>query len=110
MAKTPTIEVLVAGYRELVEARAKIATLEAEIASLRPPPDPWQEQVEAWLRADGGDRFPTSFLLTVVAVGEEHQTVDDARRLARVMRALGWRPTTNVPWYEGRVRGWQKPR
>jgi hypothetical protein len=87
---------------------AKIASLKAELAKLRPAPDPWSERIVAWIDAAKIDRFTTQqCLLEALGIPLDAHTTGHARRLARVMGCLdAWRQTNNLLLNGQRVRGW----
>jgi hypothetical protein len=87
--------------------------LREEIERLKGPSDPWQPCVEKFL-GDRPDvyRHPSLIILRdALDIPERNHDSEVFRRLARVMRRIGgWRGSPNIPYRDGRVRGWRKPR
>jgi hypothetical protein len=84
-----------------------------EIERLKGPPDKWQPLIEKFL-ADHPDeyRHPSLIILRdALGIPEREHESGAFRRLARVMRRIGgWQNSSNIPYRDGRVHGWMKPR
>ena len=94
---------------EVQRLKGRVAELEAELRRLRPPTDPLQDKVAAWIDRQGVDRHPSAVLLEqALGVPKGRHESEGFRRLARIMRRLGWKHSTNVPCDGGRVHGWIK--
>lgn len=105
---------LQAGKRELSLARegyeTRIAELLEELARSQPE-EPWEQPISDWLAQQVEWRHPSHRILAnAVGIARHLQDPSAGRRLAPIMRKLGWQNRLVVDDDNRRVRGWIKPR
>lgn len=66
--------------------------LAAEEVAERHPDDPWEDELRNFLTA--GKRYTTKELLARIGIMTEQQTMVHSRRVATVMRRLGWKQSS----------------
>ena len=99
---------------DLHDLRRRVAALETELSAERrkhqPAKDAWHDDVVAYLNEPPIAYRIASFILLVEVVGLEPEAVDsDAyRRLARIMRAIGWIKCVISDPEDGIQRGWKR--
>lgn len=89
---------------KLQEAKAEIAAHSV---------DPWQvrlEQLHGSIGYDGIERLSSQAILDILEIPQRARTAGTCRRLAKVMRALGWTPVRvrdlTRGGYKEQVRGY----
>ena len=75
--------------------RDKLETARAELAAARANRDPWRlplERLHGKIGDDGVERIATQVIFDVLEVPQRARGAGACRRLAKLMRELGWRP------------------
>jgi hypothetical protein len=87
----------------------------AEAVARRADPDPWRrplERLRGKVGDDGVERISTQNIFDLLEVPQDSRGAGAARRLATLMRGLGWTPikarALNQAGFRDQVRGYAK--